>query len=99
MITQSIKLDPETHDRLKALGELRRSPPQALIRAAIRDYLDREESFEREKREDAERLQRYRSTDEAVSHEEAAAWLRDLAAGKDSPCPRWNGFDSREERR
>ena len=88
MITQSIKLDSETHDRLKALSELRRSPPHALIGAAIRDFLDREESFEREKREDAERLRRYRSTGEAVSHEDAAAWLRDLAAGKDAPCPR-----------
>jgi len=41
MITQSIKLDSETHDRLKALSELRRSPPHPLIGAAIRDFLGR----------------------------------------------------------
>jgi hypothetical protein len=34
MFMQSIKLDPETHDRLKALSEPRRSPPHALIGAA-----------------------------------------------------------------
>jgi len=86
--TQGVKLDPEVRARLTALGAARDRSPHWLMRTAILEYLDREEAFEREKREDAERWERYQLTGEAVSHETVQQWLADIAAGKDAPCPR-----------
>jgi predicted transcriptional regulator len=87
-VTTGIKLDEETHARLKALGELRDRAPHWLMKTAIAEYLDREEAYEREKREDMERWERYRLTGEAVPHERVAAWLAEVADGKTAPWPR-----------
>jgi len=53
---------------------------------AIETFLEREKNFEREKREDMERWKRYQLTDEALSHENAAAWLENLA--QVTSCPK-----------
>ena len=87
-VAQGIKLDTETRARLKALGELRDRSPHWLMRTAIIEYLDREEAYEREKREDLERWERYQLTGEAISHETVRQWLAAVAEGKDEPCPR-----------
>jgi predicted transcriptional regulator len=79
--TQGIKLDDATSARLKALGEARERSPHWLMRAAIADYLDREEKVEREKAEDMTRWETYAVTGHAVPHDKAAAWLDDLAHG------------------
>lgn len=86
--TQGIKLDPATRERLKALGKLKKRAPHFLMKEAIASYLEREERYERERREDAERWEKYQLTGEAVSHERATAWLEELAQGKAAPCPR-----------
>ncbi len=80
--THGIKLDGETHNRLKALGEIRDRSPHWLMRTAILISLEKEERYEREKREDAERWDRYQLTDEAVPHERVAQWLGKLAQGE-----------------
>jgi predicted transcriptional regulator len=85
--TQGIKLDDETQRRLKALGALRQRSPHWLMRAAIQDYLDREEKAEREKREDMERWERFQHTGHAIPHDRAAEWLKVLAAGQSEPPP------------
>lgn len=87
-VTQGIKLDPETRDRLKALGELRQRSPHWLMRKAIEDFLDREEAVEREKREDLERWQQYELTGHAIDHETASTWLSKLAAGNPAERPK-----------
>ena len=86
--TQGVKLDDTTRLRLKALGELRHRSPHWLMRTAIERYLDQEERFEREKREDMERWEAYRLAGEFVSHEAATEWFGKLAQGKAGPCPK-----------
>lgn len=88
MTTQGVKLDEDVRRRLKDLGKLKNRSPHYLMRAAIESYLEREENYEREKREDNERWEHYRLTGEAVPHEKVTAWLEDLARGKASPCPK-----------
>jgi predicted transcriptional regulator len=83
-----IKLDPEISARLKALGEARDRSPHWLMKTAILEYLEREEAYERVKREDIARWEQYQLTGEYVPHEKVAAWLKDVASGKRSPCPR-----------
>ena len=86
--TQGIKLDAETSARLKALGAARDRSPHWLMKTAILEYLEREEAYERMKREDLERWEQYQLTGEYVPHATVAGWLKDVASGKRGPCPR-----------
>lgn len=80
--SQGIKLDDETRARLKALAKKRDRSPHWIMRAAIEDYLDREEAYEREKSEDMARWEHYAATGEAVDGEKVEEWLQDLAKDK-----------------
>lgn len=86
--TQGVKLDESTCQRLKELGRLRERSPHWLMRTAIEKYLEQEEHFEREKREDMERWERYQLTGKTVPHAKVTKWLGELAAGKNKPCPK-----------
>lgn len=83
----AVKLDDETRKRLQALGELRDRSPHWLMRAAILEYLDREETCEREKREDQERWERFVLTGEAVAHDAVVEWLDSIGSDAERPCP------------
>jgi predicted transcriptional regulator len=76
--TQGIKLDEETTNRLKTLAQQRNRSAHWVIRTAILDYLDREERYEKERQEDAERWERYVLTGRATSEEKAESRLRKL---------------------
>ncbi|MEI6639169.1 MAG: toxin-antitoxin system [Chlorobium sp.] len=80
--TKGVKLGDTTQQRLAALGRIRDGSPHWLMCRAIETYLDREEKYEQEKREDMERWEQYQLTGVAVPHEQAAEWLENLAQGK-----------------
>jgi len=77
--TVGVKLDEETRERLKKLGEARQRSSHWLMKEAVARYLDTEERFEREKAEDLARWQRFVETGAAIPQEEAAARLGVLA--------------------
>ena len=79
--TQGIKLDEETTKRLKALAGRRNRSAHWVMRTAILDYLEREERYEKERQEDAERWERYVLTGRAISEEEAESRLNKLIEG------------------
>lgn len=83
----ALKLDEDTHRRLQALGKLRDRSPQWLMRAAVLEYLEREETYERERQEDQERWERYLLSGEAVGHDEVAEWLDSIGTDSERPCP------------
>lgn len=85
--TQGVKLDEETRNRLVALGELRHRTPHWLMREAIREYLDREERYERERQEDMAEWEDYVRTGRGIEGDRMEAWLEQLAQGKDAACP------------
>ncbi len=85
---RGIKLDGRTRARLKALAALRDRSPHWLMKTAIVEYLDREAAYERERREDMARWERYQLTWEAVPHDQASARLTGVAQGKPASCPR-----------
>lgn len=78
--TMGVKLDAETRERLVKLGEQKARSPHWLMKAAVREYLDREERRERERHEDALRWERYVETGAHLSHEEMTRWMDGLVA-------------------
>jgi predicted transcriptional regulator len=77
--TMGVKLDSETRNRLKKLGEARNRSSHWLMREAIRRYLEVEERYEQEKAEDRSRYQAYLETGIHISHADMMAWLDQLA--------------------
>jgi predicted transcriptional regulator len=58
------------------------------MKAAIEEYVAREEAYEREKREDQERWERYRVTGHAVPQEAVETWLDSWGSENELPCPK-----------
>jgi len=87
-INTGVKLDETLHTRLKALGVAKDRTPHWLMKAAIEEYVEREEAYEREKREDMERWQRYKLTDHAIPNEAVSAWLASWGSENELPCPK-----------
>ena len=85
--SQGIKLDSETRDRLKALAKKRDRSAHWLMKTAIEEYLEREERYEQEKKEDMERWEKYLLTGEAVENDKVVDWLNDLSLGKKRKWP------------
>jgi len=77
--TMGVKLDEDTRDRLKILSELKDRTPHWLMKKAIMEYLDREESYEREKQEDMQRWQQYLDTGEYIDHDTMEEKLTSMA--------------------
>lgn len=84
---RAVKLDARTQERLQNLGHKRDRSPHYLMKAAIENFLDREEALEREKEDDQERYERYLLTGEAVPQEKVVTWLESLSQGHELPRP------------
>ncbi len=76
-----VKLDEETRDRLKSLGAARQRSTHWLMREAIREYLDKEETIEARNREADAAWADYRRSGGFVSHEAMAAWFDTWGTG------------------
>lgn len=87
-VTQGIKLDDKTRNRLKDLGQKRNRSPHWLMCNAIERYLEAEEAYENEKSEDMERWERYMFTGKTIDNESVEGWLKNLSQNKDTPCPK-----------
>ena len=85
--TVGVKLDEQTRDRLKALGEAKQRSAHWLMREAIRRYLDEEEAVESRNREADAAWEEYQRTGQAVSNEKVMAWLDTWGTDKESQCP------------
>jgi len=92
-INTGIKLDETLHTRLKALGTAKERTPHWLMKAAIEEYVEREETYEREKREDMERLQRYKLGGHTIPHETVSEWLASWGSENELPCPKYSVFN------
>ncbi len=86
--TLGVKVDDDLRDRLKQLAAMKDRSAHWLIKKAIEQYVAREETCEREKREDQTRWARYELHHDAVANVEAVAWLEQLAAGQRTPWPK-----------
>lgn len=82
--TVALRLDTQTQDRLKALGQRRDRSPHYLMKEAVEKYLSEEEALENERDLMRARWERYELTGEAVSHEDVKAWAMGLPERNDT---------------
>jgi predicted transcriptional regulator len=87
-ITQAIKLDDETNNRLKALAHQRNRSAHWLMKDALERYLTEEERYEREKAEDLAEYEDYMLTGKAIDNETVTSWLNELTGGRKTPWPK-----------
>lgn len=76
--TLGIKIDEATKQRLRELGRKRDRSLHWLMKAAIERYLDQEEEYERQKREDMEEWENYLVTGDAIPQERVLVWLDEM---------------------
>lgn len=88
MSTTGIKLKQSLRDRLKALGELKDRSPHWMMKCAIEEYVEREETTERQRLEDQARWERYEQTGRSFDNHQVTAWLESIGANSEKPCPR-----------
>lgn len=85
--TTSLKLDPETKDRIQRLAAARRRSAHWIMREAVEQYVDREEKREKLRQDALAAWAHYQATGLHLTAEEADAWLAKLEQSKDSPVP------------
>ena len=83
----SLKLSPETRDRILHLAEARRRTPHWVMVDAIEQYLAREEQREALRQDALAAWEQYRATGMHLTADEADRWLADLEAGRKTKAP------------
>jgi predicted transcriptional regulator len=87
LIAKVVKLDLNTNDRLKHLGELKRRSPHWLMQEAIARYLAQEEYNEELNRETLMRWQTEAEQEKVVSHQDVTQWLDTWGTDEESDRP------------
>ncbi len=85
--TTSLKLDPATKERVLRLAETRQRSAHWVMREAVEQYLDREESREAVRRDAIATWEAYQADGLHATGEEVDAWLAKLEAGEDVSPP------------
>ena len=83
----SLKLDPETKERVQRLASARRRTPHWIMREAVEQYVEREERREQLRQDAQAAWAHYLATGLHVTGEEADTWLAKLEAGEDTASP------------
>lgn len=83
----SVKLDAELKDRLGRLAEARRRSPHWMMREAIRQYVEREETRETFRKEALDSWREYRETGRHLTLDETAAWLNTWGSEDETQAP------------
>jgi predicted transcriptional regulator len=83
-----VKLDDDLQDRLKNIAQRADRSPHWLMKKAISEFIEREESAEQEKNLLLKRWDRYLETNETVPHETVVNWLESWGTEKELPCPK-----------
>jgi len=76
--TMGLKLDDETRERLTRLSAVKARSPHWLMKEAVRQYLDHEETYQREREADRVRWERYERTGAFLDNQTMNDWLDGL---------------------
>ena len=81
--TVGIRLDEDTQNRLKRLGDSRDRSPHYLMKEAVETYLAQEEAVEAENDLLKKRWESFELTGETISHDDIKAWAKTLSKSAD----------------
>jgi len=84
----SIKLDDELKSRIKELADIKHRSAHWIMREAIRDYIEREESKENFKQEALASWKTYQETGQHLTGEEVREWLNTWGTDKEAEIPK-----------
>lgn len=84
----AVKLPDEARERIARLAAARDRSPHWLMKEAILEYLDREERREAFRDACHQAWEHYDTTGLHATHEEANAWLEQLALGNNVEPPK-----------
>ena len=74
----AVKLEDDIRERIQSLGQAKDRSTHWLMKRAIVEYLEKEERYEQELREDRERWDNYALTGEAIDHADMKDWMQTL---------------------
>lgn len=83
----AVKLDLLLRERKKRLADTKHLTPHWLMRAAIEQYVEREEKRESFRQDGIRAWEAYQASGRHVTHVEVDAWLAQLEAGNDEEPP------------
>jgi predicted transcriptional regulator len=83
----NVELDAEIENRLLRLAESQRRSADALVREAVKQYVERGERLERWRHDAFEAWTEYQATGLHATEDEVDAWLSRLEAGEDREPP------------
>ncbi len=83
----TLKIDPDTKERVQRLADVRQRSAHWLMLEAIRQFVDREEKREAFRQDGIKAWKEYQATGLHLTMEEADAWLSKLESGIDEEPP------------
>lgn len=84
----SVKLDDDMKSRIQQLASARHRSAHWIMREAIRDYLEREESKESFKQEALSAWTAYQETGRHLSGRDVQDWLKSWGADQETAMPK-----------
>ena len=87
----SIDIEPELGERLRRVALAQRREPSSVMRDAIAQYVEREESLQSFVGEARESLRHYRETGLHLTGDEVAKWLETWGTDEEVDAPECHG--------
>jgi predicted transcriptional regulator len=84
----SIKLDSELKKRIDRLARARDRSPHWLMKQAIEEFVDRQETEEEFRQRAEQALEHYRRTGLHLTNDEVVEWMDRIIAGENPPMPK-----------
>jgi len=82
-----VKLAPELKDRLNRISEAKHRSTHWIMKEAIQQYVEREESAEQFKQETIEAWEEYHRDGLHITHNEMTDWLSTWGTPNETECP------------
>ena len=82
-----VKISPELKDRLHKISEAKHRSTHWIMKEAIQQYVEREESAEKFKQENIAGWEEYHRDGLHITHNEMTDWLRSWGTPDEMECP------------
>ncbi len=85
--TVTVKLDASERERIASLAATKKRTPHYLMKAAILEYINREEAQQNFIKAAERSFEQYKSTGLHITLDEFSTWVDDVQENPDAPIP------------